>query len=530
MKLTRRILLGTVFGAAVAAMPLPAHVEEITPGGTVVIATIQTPRHLNPALQSGTATGYPGAQIFASLLRYDENWQPQPYLAKSWDVAPDGLSVTVHLVGGATFHDGKPITSEDVKFSVETVRDNHPFTAMFAAVSSVETPDPLTAVIRLKQPHPALLLSMSSVMLPIIPKHVYGDGQDIKTHPANMAPVGSGPFKLVDFTPGRQITLERYEDFFIEGRPYLDGIVFRIINDTSAAVLTMEAGEADIFPVLTESQQIRRLQANDALVVTDRGYEGLGSLNWLAFNTAKKPLDDVKVRQAIAYAIDREFIVKALQRGVSKLQRGPIVESSPYFNADIPTYKLDLDRANALLDEAGHQRGADGTRFKLTVDYMPGNGEQQQNIAEYLRSQLPKVGIAVEVRASPDFPTWAQRIGNFDFDLTMDGVFNWGDPVIGVHRTYLSTNIRKGVVWSNTQQYSNPRVDELLNKAAVTTDLAERKKLYDEFQTLIVEDVPVFPINVLPNHTAYDARLGGMPEGIWGLMESMDKVHWKEPR
>ncbi|MGB1208703.1 MAG: ABC transporter substrate-binding protein, partial [Paracoccaceae bacterium] len=165
-------------------------------GGTLTMALQQTPRHLNPAVQSGTATGQPGTQLFASLLRYDEGWDPQPYLAQSWDVSDDGLSVTIHLVEGATFHDGHPITSEDVAFSIDVVKANHPFKSMFAPVTSVDTPDQHTAVLNLSRPHPALMLAMSGQLMSIIPEHVYGDGQNPKTHPRNnVDTVGSGPFK-----------------------------------------------------------------------------------------------------------------------------------------------------------------------------------------------------------------------------------------------------------------------------------------------------------------------------------------------
>lgn len=531
MDLTRRMLLQST--AALALVPVGvslAFAEEGRPGGTLVIASSQVPRHLNPAVQSGIATAVPGTQIFASLLRYDGEWNPHPYLAKDWKVAEDGLSVTLHLVEGAKFHDGAPITSDDVKFSIETVKANHPFQTMFAPVSAVETPDAGTVVIKLSQPHPALLLALSSALCPIIPKHVYGDGQDVKTHPANSAPVGSGPFKLEEFKPGEQITLVKNPDFFIAGRPYLDKIVIRIIKDPNALLIAMENGEADMYPFMAGSQEIRRLEKVDRLAITDKGYAAVGPINWLAFNTVKAPLNDVKVRQAIAYAIDRTFITKALHRGVSKPQRSPIVESSPFFNPDIPAYDVDLDKANALLDEAGHKAGADGIRFKLTADFIPGPAEQQQSIAEYLKSQLKKVGIDVEVRAAPDFPTWAKRVSTGDFDMTMDVVFNWGDPVIGVHRTYLSSNIKPGVIWSNTQGYSNPKVDELLAKAAVEIDPAKRKAFYDEFQMIVGEDLPIYWINTTPYHTASDKRLGNVPESIWGTMQSMDEVYWKEDR
>ena len=161
------------------------------------------PRHFNGAVQSGIATALPSTQIFASPLRFDDNWKPQPYLAKSWEISPDGLSITLKLVDDAVFHDGKPVTSEDVAFSIMTIKANHPFKTMLAAVDKVETPDPKTAVIKLAHPHPALLLAMSPALMPILPKHVYGDGQDVKTHPANLKPVGSGPLQARRIQAGR---------------------------------------------------------------------------------------------------------------------------------------------------------------------------------------------------------------------------------------------------------------------------------------------------------------------------------------
>lgn len=529
MTLTRRILFGAA--ASVMALGLMPGAAQAEPrhGGELVMVSTQAPRHLNPAVQSGIATGVPGTQIFATLLRYDDEWNPQPYLAESWEWADDGLSLTVNLVQGAVFHDGEPITSSDVAFSIMTIKEHHPFQTMFAPVEVVETPDEHTAIFRLSQPHPALLLALSSALSPIIPEHVYGDGQNVAEHPANSAPVGSGPFRLVEFRPGEQIELERFDDFFIEGRPYLDRMVIRIVRDPSTLVLAMEAGEADLLPYFGESQGIRRLQGVDGLGYTTRGYEGIGAINWLAFNTRRAPLDDARVRQAIAYTVDRDFVINALHRGTSEAQLGPIVNSSPFYNPDINPYDVDIDRANALLDEAGFERGGDGNRFSLTIDYLPGVAEQQQNVAEYIRSQLRRVGISVEVRSAPDFPTWAGRVAGGEFDLTMDLVFNWGDPVIGVHRTYLSSNIRP-VIWSNTQGYANERVDALLAEAGQELDIERRTALYAEFQDIIAEDVPIYFLNILPYYTFYDDRLANVPETIWGAMQAMDEVYWTEDR
>lgn len=196
--MTRLLGAAAIVVAGMASAPL-VHAE----GGTLVIASTQVPRHLNGAVQSGIATAVPSTQIFASPLRYDENWEPQPYLAESWTVAEDGMSVTLNLVQNATFHDGKPVTSEDVAFSIMTTKENHPFKSMFAPVSTIDTPDAHTVVINLDKPHPALLLALSPALAPVLPKHIYGDGQDAKSHPANSAPVGPAPSCWKNLRPAK---------------------------------------------------------------------------------------------------------------------------------------------------------------------------------------------------------------------------------------------------------------------------------------------------------------------------------------
>ena len=215
--------------AASQLLPQPARAQEANP--PLIVASSQVPRHFNGAVQSGFATALISTQVFASPLRYDDNWKPHPYLAESWETSADGKKVTLKLVKNAVFHDGKPITSEDVAFSIGVIKANHPFKSMLAPVTSVDTPDPYTVVINLAHPHPALLLSMSPALMPILPKHVYGDGQDVKMHPANLKPVGSGPFKLTEYKQGEFITLEKFDKFFIAGRPKLDKVVVRIIPD-----------------------------------------------------------------------------------------------------------------------------------------------------------------------------------------------------------------------------------------------------------------------------------------------------------
>jgi peptide/nickel transport system substrate-binding protein len=528
LKSNRRAALfsAAVLGAS-ALLPLAATAQEPKRGGTLVVGYTQVPRHLNGAVQSGTATAIPSAQLFASPLRFDDKWNPQPYLAESWKLADDGMSLTLNLRKNAVFHDGKPVTSADVAFSIMAIKANHPFQTMLAPVDKVDTPDAHTAIIRMSTPHPAILLAMSPALAPILPKHIYGDGTDLKNHPRNSNDVvGSGPFKLVEFQAGRRVVMERFDKFFLPGKPYLDKVVLNIVPDTSSLVLSLERGDIQMLPYVSTSTDLRRLKANTDTALTNKGYEGIGALNWLAINTTKKPLNDVRVRKAIAYAIDKKFITKALMGGFATPADGPIVASSPFATDDLVRYPLDLKKAAALLDEAGLKPGNGGERLKLTIDYLPGNDDQQKNVAEYVRAQLKKIGVTVEVRASADFPAWAKRLATHDFDLSMDVVFNWGDPVIGVHRTYLSTNI-KPIVWTNTQSYANPKVDELLNTAGTLLDPTKRKAYYATFQKIVTDEVPIIFINDSPYHTATRKNVANVPVTIWGPAAPYDEVFLK---
>lgn len=529
--LCRSILLAAVSSSVffhAAQAELPSGAKE---GGTLTILSNSTISSLNPAVQAGVPTAIPGSQLFASLLRADDKWQFHPYLADSWKKSPDGLSYTFNLNKKAVFHDGTPITSADVAFSVNAVRENHPFgKTMYANLEKVETPDPHTVVFKFSKPNPALLLEVSTpALLPILPKHVYDTGGPLRSNPHNIQVVGSGPFKLADYQPGRYVTLEKFNRFFL-GPPHLDKIVIVIITDVNAATLELQRLKIQYapYPPLRLSQ-VAQLGKNPELALSSKGYEGTGQLSWLGFNMVKKgPLQNVKVRQAISYAIDRQFITQKLQQGLTKPAYGPIHMSSPFYDDKLNHYDVDLKKANELLDEAGFKKQPDGFRFKLTVDYQPINPDLNQNVAEYLRPQLAKVGIKVEVRQSPDMATWMQRVANFDYDMTVDNVFNWGDPVIGVARSYLSSNIRKGVVWANMSGYKNQKVDGLLAQAAVSNDAQKRKDLYFQFQQIVSNELPVAWLFAYFPNTVYSKKLLNLPEGIWGAMAPLNDVAWKK--
>ncbi len=525
--LKRTIKLAAAATITALLMSGAALAETPKRGGTLVVGTFQAPRHLNGGVQSGMATALPSTQLFAGLLRYDDKWNPQPYLAESWEWSKDGKALTLKLRSNAVFHDGKPITSEDVAFSIMVIKANHPFQTMFGAVEGVDTPDPHTAVIKLTQPHPALLIALSPALAPIMPKHIYGDGQNLQSHPRNsQGVVGSGPFKLKTFVPGKEIVLERFDKFFLKDKPYLDRVVFQINPDPTTLLIGLERGDLQMLPFMNDPTQLRRAKSNKQIVMLSKGYEGVGALSWIAFNTVRKPFDDVRVRQAIDYSIDKNFISKVLNAGFTKPLDGPLTAASPFASPEVKKYPLDLKKAEQLLDEAGMKRGANGERFKMVIDYMPGTDSLSKNVAEYARAQLKKIGVAAEIRASADFPSWTKRIASHDFDMTTDIVWNWGDPVIGVHRTYLSTNIRP-IIWTNTQSYSNKKVDGLLEQAAIELDTEKRKALYAEFQKIVTNDAPLIYLAEVPYHTLLAPKVGNPPTSIWGPLSPYDEVYLK---
>ena len=517
----RKFLKFAAAGTTASIFGIPMEVAaQAAKGGVLVIGTTQKPRHLNSAVQSGIATMMPAAQLFASPIRMDANWKPQPYLAERWDLSPDNRSVTLYLRKDAVFHDGKPITAEDVKFSIETIRDNHPFKTMYGPVNAVTVSDPHTAVVRLLEPHPALLLAMSTSLTPILPKHIFGDGTDVKVHPRNANPIGSGPFKLVEFKPGEFTVLERFDKFFLKDTPKLNRVIIREFKDTSSMMLAFERGEIDIHSELTDAGQISRASKLPNVTLASTS-PAIGPIAWLAFNTKSPKLADKRVRQAINFAIDKKYLLETLLGKVHTRATGPIAAGSPFYEPKVEKYDLNLQKAAQLLDEAGLKPGANGIRLTLDLDYIPGSVELMVS-QEYTKIALSKVGIEVNVRASPDFPSWARRVASHQFDMTLDSVWNWGDPVIGVHRTWLSSNIKPGIIWSNTQNYSNPKVDDLLANAAKESSMAKRKAMYSQMQKIVVDDCPVAFLIEINFNMAFHNKIQNRPAGIWGLVDGIN--------
>jgi peptide/nickel transport system substrate-binding protein len=292
-------------------------------------------------------------------------------------------------------------------------------------------------------------------------------------------------------------------------------------------LLAVEQNEVQLCSFILDLDELDRLSGKSHLKITSKGYQGIGAMLWLAFNLQKKPFHDLRVRQAFAYAIDREFIANTLFHGKAKVATGPISPDSPFYSQNVELYDVDVNKANELLDMAGYQRGPDGKRFTVTMDTL--SGAYTLSTAKFLRYELGrKIGVDVRVRAPSNFLEWTERVSNSDFQCTLDVVFNWGDPVIGVHRIYDSRNIRKGVMWTNTQHYKNSEVDALLDAAGSETDIGKRKELYATFQNIVSKELPVYWLMMIPYHTVYHKDLRGIDDNIWGVLSPLDRLYWQK--
>jgi peptide/nickel transport system substrate-binding protein len=530
LDLARRGLLLAVAVLCAGVAPIAAGQGTPQRGGTLVMVVQPEPPTLASYQSTSGPVGQVAAKVYEGLLEYDFNLKPVPGLAQSWTVSGDGKTITFKLQPNVKFHDGKPFTSADVQFTImEVLKKVHPRgISTFRAVQSIDTPDPLTAVLHLSEPAPYLLMALSGYESPMLPKHVFGTG-DIANHPNANKPIGTGPFKFVEWQRGQYMRFDRNPDYRKQGRPYLDRIVARFIGDGSTRAATLETGEVHIggFNAILPLD-VKRLEKLPHIGVTTKGYEMQSPIVQLDFNTRVKPFDNQKVRQAIAYAIDRKFVIDNVWFGYGRPATGPIssnFKANGLYTADVRNYNVPngVEMANKLLDEAGYPRKADGTRFEITHDITP-YGEEWRRFGEFVKQQLDKLGIKVNLRYE-DVPTWLRRVfTNYDFTLTNNWIQTLADPVIGVHRLYHSNMIKPGTVFVNDSGWSSKETDELMDKASVEVDPAKRAALYHQFQKDVVEAAPLVFVMELDFVTVYNKKLQGWLVSPLGLYAAFDQA------
>lgn len=459
-------------------------------GGTAVIAVQADPGHLNPAISTAANVHAVADSLFNALVELDRDVRPQPDLALRWTVGEGGTVYTFQLAPNVNWHDGQPFTSADVKFTFDEVLLKHHArtkAGLGTVIASIETPAPDQVVFRLKRPYGPLLQLLNVTEAPILPRHLY-QGSDPLTNPANLKGIGTGPFKLESYRTDQQVVMVRNPDYFKAGLPYLDRVVFRVMPDSGAQSLALMAGEIDYLPIVA-APDVERLRARADLSVAQSAYGSGGSncINTLGFNLDRKPLSDLRVRQAIAHAIDREQILRDVQFGLGKVPSAPISSGLPWAHAagTLARYTFDAKRAGELLDAAGLAPGADGVRLTLEMLHFP----TFNRVGEVVRINLAKVGIRVVQkpldRAAFVEAVFAQRA----FDLNIISYCNGADPDSGVRRMYVSNNI-SSVPFSNAAAFRNAEVDRLFALAAESPDIDQRGRHYAALQKIIADDLP----------------------------------------
>jgi peptide/nickel transport system substrate-binding protein len=510
-------------GTAAVAPPAftPTAAGGVAPrrGGTVVVAVSADPGAMNPAITTAGGTHNVTDQIFNGLVGLDEQLNPVPELAASWEVGEGGKVYTFKLVPNVQWHDGQPLTSADVKFTFEqALLKFHARTkaALEPVLAGIETPDPLTVVFRFKQPYGSLLQRLDVVEASIIPKHIY-EGKEVDKDPANLKPIGTGPFRFVEYVKGDHVNLERNPTYFRPDRPYFDKAVYRVIPNATTATQALEQGEVDYLGSV-QGSDLERLRATKGITLV-QGFGGSGGSvcqDVLIPNITKAPFDKLAVRRAFYQALDRQFLLDNVYFRQGGLSTGPISRQLSWAYTDkVRVYPLDQAGANAALDAAGLPRGADGNRVTVTFTHAASFAK----LGEALRDQLKAVGIKLELESLEVNAANDKVFVKKEFDLGVASYCNGSDPEIGVRRVYVSTNIGP-ILFSNGAGYRNPEVDRLLDAAAASADRAERARLYAQMQQILTEDLPYFWLIDSQGYRAYRANYQGFRTSGGNILEA----------
>jgi peptide/nickel transport system substrate-binding protein len=492
MKRLVAVVAVAVIGWFVAACSVGERVDLGESSGNLVAAIAGEPDQLDPHKTSAYFSFEVLENVFDTLVEPDARLEMRPALAQSWDVSSDELAWTFHLRQGVTFHDGSPFTADDVVFSYRRIIDEQLANVdKFSAVTDVRATDPLTVVIRVKQPTPNLLTNIGGFKgMAIVQRRNVESGQ-IATHP-----VGTGPFAFQAQKSGDSVTLQANPSYW-GGAPTIPGVTFRFISEQSTALSALQAGEIDWTDSIP-TQRVAQLRDDDSLhlaVTASNDYW------YLALNEARKPWNDVRVRQAIAYGIDRDAILAATSYGTATANQLAIPQGNPWYT-EYGRYRYDIDAAKRLLDEADV---TDADMNMLVTSEYP----ETVTAAQVIADNLAPLGITVNIR-TVDFATWLDEQNSGNFDMLMMGWLGNIDP----DDFYYAQHHTKGT--SNAQKFSNAEVDRLLDAGRVETNRQARADDYRRAATIIADQVSylyLYNPSVIQawvtNLSGYEARRDG---------------------
>ena len=520
------------FGTFLVAFILLAFTVGCRPGvrqGDEVVVIIESsPNNLDLRQGTDAQSERVGGLVFDALVKKDEHFNLQPWLAQSWD-QPDPLTWVFHLRDGVKFQDGRPLEAADVVWTIESLIDPKVTSALpggslisakggnLDSVDQAEARDRLTVVLHLKRPDAGLLFNLSDGLFGVVPR---GAGRDFGLHP-----VGSGPFRFLSQVQDKEVVLERFPGCW-SGTPQIKRVRFAVIPDAITSALELQKTSADIASNVLTLDQVHSLEGKPGLGITT----GPGSIvYYLNLNVADPLLSDRRVRQAIALSLDRAVIIESLWRGHARLAETllPPEHWAAARPDEIARYPHDPARAQALLEAAGHHAGPDGTRLSLTL--KTSTDETTRLLAAVMQQQMRAAGIALKIR-SAEFGTFYSDVTRGAFQMyVLKWVGSNEDPDIFRYMYSSATFPPKG---ANRGHYVNARVDALLAQAAGETGSpgqvqARRRADYVEIQKILADDVPSVPLWFPENEIVHTNRIIGLTNEPDGNFDFLRKAQVK---
>ncbi len=495
-------------------------------GDLLIEGSIGDASNLIPLLATDSTSHQIGSLIYNGLVKYDKNLNIVGDLAESWHISEDGLVITFKLRKGVKWHDGVPFTAQDVLYTYQVTIDPRTPTAYagdFLKVKKAEVLDNYTFRVRYGAPFAPALMSWGT---PILPRHLLA-GRDITTSPLARKPIGTGPFRFHQWVPGQKIVLTANPDYF-EGRPYIDGYVMRIIPDTATMFLELRAGGIDQMN-LTPLQYQRQTET-PVFQKNFKKYRYLSfSYTYLGFNLQHPFFSDRRVRQAIAYAINKEEIIQGVLLGLGRPATGPYKPGTFWYNDKVKKYPYNPARARELLAEAGWRDTdgdgvleKDGRKFVFEIITNQGN-EVRAKTAEIIQRRLSEVGIKVKIRILE----WASFVNDFigkrRFEATILGWTIPQDP--DIFDVWHSS--KTGPDELNFVSYRNREVDRLIELGRGTFDVSKRKACYDRVQEILAEDQPYVFLYVPDALPIISARVRGVEPAPIGISHNF--IKWYVP-
>jgi peptide/nickel transport system substrate-binding protein len=487
------LIFATVLAAcaptATTGGPSPTTSTGPKKGGTLILARSGEVTNLDPHKVPAFTSARVFELVYSYLMRLDENLGVQPDLAEAMPTtSSDGKTVTVKLRSGVKFHNGDPLTSADVKYTFDRIIDTKTSAvarSFFADVDTITAPDPVTVVFNLKNPNAALLAYMAHPNTGIVAKKIGEANADLSK---KETAIGSGPFKLVEWVPDNFMRFEANKDYYVSGQPYLDGIRINVVPDESSLAAALRTKAADM-AIVTDPKVARTLRTETGITLDSKPSL---SYNLLFLNTKRKPFDNVKVRQAVAYAIDRKAIIDAVAFGEGEVA-GPIAPALANYalpTSQYPLYTRDVAKAKQLLQEAN----AGPYSFTiLTSTTEPAYGK---DIAQLVQAQLGEAGITVTIQTT-ELTQYVDRWLKADFDMATGLNGGGPDPDFYLYR-YFTDDGNLNFVTS----YKNPTSSDAIKTARATTDVAKRKDLYTTAQKELVNGVPFIWLYVGRDYSA----------------------------